>query len=391
MSPLGTEAQQVLKAVREAVPTFRRNGMETEKQRWLVDENIELLEKAGVFRTAVPERFGGLDLPVAEQAEIINAISQGCASTGWVSMVWISSAWIVSLYPDRAQEEVFAGGSVRVSGGFTPSGTLTPVEGGYRLSGSWRFNTGVPGAQWNIHAALVEHPDGRHEELFALVPAEDITVADDWDVFGAAGTGSATSTVKDVFVPAHRVVDASVYDAATGDRWNAEVKGRNYGLLSYILATCAPVYLGIARSALDLFTERVTGKAITYTNWTDQREHPYTQITVARAANQIAACEELSRDWLRVVQERADRGEQLTVEEKVTVRGQVGYVVEATKDAVQMLYDISSASTIVRSNHFQRAFRDISALSLHGLLTPTSSLEAHGRVLLGLEPGTDYI
>ncbi|ARQ69246.1 acyl-CoA dehydrogenase family protein [Streptomyces marincola] len=391
MSPLGTEAQQVLEAVREAVPTLRRNGMETENRRWLVDENIELLEKAGVFRAAVPERFGGLDLPVADQAEILDTISRGCASMGWVSMVWISSAWIASLYPDRAQEEVFAGGSVRVSGGFTPSGTMTPVDGGYRLNGSWRFNTGVPGAQWNIHAAMVEHPDGRHEELFALVPTEDITIADDWDAFGASGTGSATSTAKDVFVPAHRVVDASVYDAATGDRWNAEVKGRNYSLLSYILATCAPVYMGIARSALALFTERVAGKAITYTNWTDQREHPHTQITVARAANRIAACDALSRDWLRVMQERADRGEQLTVEEKATVRGQVGYVVEAAKEAVQMLFDISSASTIMRGNHFQRAFRDISALSLHGLLTPTSSLEAHGRVLLGLEPGTDYI
>ncbi len=391
MSPLGTEAQQVLEAVREAVPTLRRNGTETEKQRWIGDENIEMLEKAGVFRTPVPERFGGLDLPVAEQAEILDTIARGCVSTGWVAMVWISSAWMVSLYPDRAQEEIFAGGSVRVSGGFTPSGTLTPVEGGYRLSGSWRFNTGVPGAQWNIHAALVEHPDGRHEELFALVPAEDITIADDWDVFGAAGTGSATSSVRDVFVPAHRVVDASVYDAATGDRWNADVKGRNYSLLSYILATCAPVYLGAARAALDLFTARVAGKPITYTNWTDQREHPYTQVTVARAANQIAACEALSGDWLRVIQEHADRGEPLTVEEKATVRGQVGYVVEATKKAVDMLYEISSASTIVRSNHFQRVFRDISALSLHGLLTPVSSLEAHGRVLLDLEPGTDYI
>lgn len=391
MTRIGTEEQNVLDAVQDVLPILRRNGAESEKQRWIVDENIELLEKAGVFRTAVPKRFGGLDFTVADQAEILTAISRGCASTGWVSMVWVSSAWIVSLYPDRAQEEVFAGGSVRVSGGFTPSGTLTPVEGGYRLSGSWRFNTGVPGAQWNIHAAVVEHADGREEELFALVPAEDITVADDWDVFGAAGTGSATSTVEDVFVPAHRVVDASVYDASTGDRWNADVKGRNYNLLSYVMATCAPVYLGIARSALELFTERVAGKPITYTNWTDQREHPYTQITVGRAANRIAACEALAQDWLRSIQGRADRGEKMTVEEKATVRGQVGYVVEAAKEAVDMLYDISSASTIARSNHFQRAFRDIAALSLHGLLTPPGCLEAHGRVLLGLEPETDYI
>ncbi|MCX5387483.1 acyl-CoA dehydrogenase family protein [Streptomyces sp. NBC_00083] len=385
------DAQGVLDAVKEAIPTLRHNGAQTEKQRWLVEENINLLEKAGVFRMAVPERFGGLDLPAEQQAVILAEIARGCGSTGWVSMVWVSTAWIASLYPDKAQEEVFADGSVRISGGFTPSGTLVPTEGGYRLSGSWRFNTGVPGARWNVHAAMVEHPDGRHEELFALVPTEDITVADDWDVFGAAGTGSATSTADDVFVPAHRVVGVEVYDASTGNRWNADVKGRNYNLTSYILATCAPVYLGIAKAALELFIERLPGKGITYTSWTEQKEHPYTQIQLAHAANKIAACEALSGDWLRVMQGRAGLGEKMTVEEKAAVRGQVGYVVQATKEAVETLYNISSASTIVRSNHFQRAFRDIEALSLHGLLTPVSSLEAHGRVLLGLEPGTDYI
>ncbi|MFD9408945.1 acyl-CoA dehydrogenase family protein [Streptomyces sp. NPDC059989] len=370
---------------------MRNNGLANESQRWLLDENIELMEKAGVFRTAVPARFGGLDLPVNEQAEILAEIARGCGSTGWVSMVWVSTAWIATLYPDRAQEEVFANGSVRISGGFTPSGTLVPVEGGYILNGTWRFNTGVRGSQWNVHAALVEGPDGQHEELFAMVPIEDVTIADDWDVFGAAATGSCTSTVKDVFVPAHRVVDAGVFDASTRDRWNADLNGRNYNLTSYILATCAPVYLGIAKAALELFIQRLPGKAITYTSWTEQSEHPYTQVQVAHAANKIAACEALSQEWLKVIQGREDLGEKLTVEEKAAIRGQVGYVVQSTKEAVETLYNISSASTILRSNHFQRAYRDIAALSLHGLLTPVSSLEAHGRVLLGLEPGTDYI
>ncbi|MEU7006246.1 acyl-CoA dehydrogenase family protein [Streptomyces sp. NPDC046332] len=386
-----TDALNVLDAVRDAIPTLRSNAAETEERRWIAEENIAVLEKAGVFRTAVPERFGGLDLPAEEQAEILAEIARGCGSTGWVAMVWVSTAWIATLYPDRAQEEVFAQGTVRISGGFTPSGTLTPTEGGYLLNGTWRFNTGVRGAQWNVHAALVEGPDGEHEELFALVPTEDITVADDWDVFGAGGTGSATSTAKDVFVPAHRVVDGRVFDASTRDRWNADVKGRNYNLTSYILATCAPVYVGIAKAALELFIERLPGKGITYTQWSEQNQHPYTQIQVALAANKIASCEALSRDWLGVMQGRADLGEKMTVPEKAAVRGQVGYVVQATKEAVETLYSISSASTILRSNPFQRAFRDIEALSLHGLLTPVSSLEAHGRVLLGLEPNTDYI
>ncbi|MER7761404.1 acyl-CoA dehydrogenase family protein [Streptomyces sp. NPDC097619] len=391
MGTSGNATATVLEAVREAIPVLRSRGAEIEGNRRLTDENIELLEKAGVFRIAVPERFGGLDLPVADQAEVLAEIARGCGSSGWVSMVWVSTAWIATLYPDKAQEEIFANGSVRISGGFTPSGTLTPTDGGYILNGSWRFNTGVGGSQWNVHAAIVEREDGTHEELFAIVPREDVTVGDDWDVFGAAGTGSATSTAKDVFVPHHRVVDVSVYDASTRDRWNADLNGRNYNLTSYILATCAPVYIGLAKAALELFKEKVHGKPVTYTEWTDQAQHPYTQVQLAVAANKIAAADALSKEWLSVIQGREDLGEKLTVEEKAEIRGQVGYVVQSTKEAVETLFNISSASTILRSNHFQRAYRDIVALSLHGLLTPVSSLEVHGRVLLGLEPRTDYI
>ncbi|MEU3711988.1 acyl-CoA dehydrogenase family protein [Streptomyces catenulae] len=382
---------EILHAVKGVAERLESNAPVAESRRWIPEENIELLEKAGVFKVAVPQRFGGLDLPVTEQAPLIAEIARSCGSTGWVSMVWISTAWIASLYPDKAQEEVFANGSVRISGGFTPTGTLTPTDGGYVLNGSWRFNTGVRGAEWNVCAAMTRLPDGSEEELFALVPTEEVEVGDDWDVFGAAGTGSATSTVTDVFVPEHRVVDAAVYDASTRGRWNADLNGRNYNLTSYIIATCAPVYIGLARHALELFLGRLPGKGVTYTGWTEQREHPHTQVQVAVAANKIAACEALERSWLTLMQQREDAGEKLTVEEKATIRGQVGYVVRTTKEAVEVLYDISSASTILRSGAFQRAYRDIAALSLHGLLTPVSSLEAQGRVLVGLEPGTDYI
>ncbi|MEV0041025.1 acyl-CoA dehydrogenase family protein [Streptomyces sp. NPDC050804] len=381
----------VLDAIRKISPALRENSKTAESQRWITEESIELLKEAGVFRVAVPERFGGLDLPAADQAEVLSEIARSCGSTGWVASVWMSSTWIASLYPDKAQEEIFANGSVRISGGFTPSGTLKATDGGYILNGSWRFNTGVRGAEWNICAAMAELPDGEHEELFAIVPISEVSVADDWDTFGAAGTGSVTSTVKDVFVPAHRVVDATVYDASTRDRWNADINGRNYNLISYILATCAPVYIGLAKAALDLFVERLPGKGITYTEWTEQSLHPYTQVQVATAANKIAACEALQRVWLESIQNREDAGEKMTVEAKAAVRGQVGYVVQTAKEAVEVLYNISSASTIARANAFQRVYRDIAALSLHGLLTPVSSLEAHGRVLLGLEPGTEYI
>ncbi|MEV4743893.1 acyl-CoA dehydrogenase family protein, partial [Streptomyces sp. NPDC049555] len=278
----------VLDAVKSIVPILRKNGLEAEDRRWIPDENIELLEKAGVFRMAVPERFGGLDLSLAEQARVISEIARGCPSTGWVTMVWSSSVWTATLYPDKAQEEIFADGTVRISSAFAPTGTVVPTEGGYLLNGSWKFNSGCQGAHWNFTAAMIEHPDGSHGEVMVVVPMSDLSITDDWYVSAGTATGSATTTAKDVFVPAHHVVTfEEVMVSATGDRSNTGATGRNYGLLSMVMAECAAVFLGIAQGAYELFLERLPGRGITYTNWTDQKQHPLTQIQVATARNKI--------------------------------------------------------------------------------------------------------
>ncbi|GAA2683288.1 MULTISPECIES: acyl-CoA dehydrogenase family protein [Actinosynnema] len=381
----------VLDAVRQLVPVLRENGKEAEQRRWIPDENVDLLDKAGVFAMAVPKRFGGLDLPVAEQIAVLTEIARGCGSTSWTAVAWVSSAWMVTLYPDRAQEELFANGSVRVSGGFTPTGRATPVDGGYTLNGSWRFNTGCRGADWDLLAAAIELPDGSEGEVFALVPMSDLTIADDWHVSGASGTGSSTTTATDVFVPAHRVVTAeeALVEGAEGRTPTAH--GRAYSLISYVVAESVAAYVGMAKGALEVFLERLPGRGLAYTSWTDQREHPLTQHKVALAANKIAAAEALSAAYVELLQRRADAGEQPTTEEKAAVRGQAGTAILLAKEAVELLQTIAGASALSTSAPFQRYHRDLLGLTTHGLMSPDMSLEVHGRVLVGLDPQSVFL
>ncbi|MFE2922601.1 acyl-CoA dehydrogenase family protein [Streptomyces goshikiensis] len=389
---MADDLASVLEAVRSIIPTLRENGPTGEEQRWLPEENLALLEKAGVFRMAVPARFGGLDLPVADQAAVIAEIGRGCPATAWVTMVWVTSAWTATLYPDRAQEEIFTTGSVKISSAFSPTGTVVETEGGYILNGNWRFNTGSPGADWNFTAAMLERPDGTHEEVMAIVPMDRLSVADDWHVSAGSATGSATTTAKDVFVPAHHVTTfEEVMVSATGDRSNTGATGRNYGLLSFVMAECAAVFIGIARGAYELFLERLPGRGITYTDWTDQKLHPLTQIQVATAANKIDAAQALSERWLTLLQERADAGVQPTDAEKAIVRGQTAFAAQLSKEAVEILFNASGGSVIQRNVHLQRFHRDIQGFSLHALAQINVNLELQGRVLLGMDPGTVFL
>lgn len=380
----------VLESVTAIVPQLRQNGAASEENRWIVQENVDLLEKAGVFRMAVPRRYGGLDRPLTEQVEVLTEISRGCGSTGWAAVAWVSTAWMATLYPDVVQDEVFANGTVRISGGFTPTATARPVDGGYRLDGSWRFNTGCRAADWDLVAVMVEHPDGSEEEAFALVRMSDLSIADDWYVSAAAATGSSTTTATDLFVPSSHVVtgEAALTGQTTG---TAQEQGRGYGLITYVVACSVAAYIGMAQAALELFLERLPGRGLAYTTWEDQRQHPLTQHRVATAANKITAAERLSAGYLALMQQRANENEHPTDAEKAEVRGQAGYAVQLAKEAVEDLQTVAGASALSKRASFGRFHRDLLGLSLHGLMSPDMSLEVHGRTLVGLDPETPFL
>ncbi|WP_175410427.1 acyl-CoA dehydrogenase family protein [Streptomyces sp. TRM64462] len=392
MTTTDSPVTAVLDEVKSLGDRFRKSGAAAEERRWIPDENIELLEKAGVFRLNVPSRFGGLEAPVADQVKVLSEIARADTATGWVAMIWVSSSWVPSLFPDAAQKEVYADGSLRVSTGFTPSGQLTPEDGGYALTGSWKWISGARGAGWGLLAALLPAPDGTPVPHAALVPFSELEIADDWHASAAAGTGSSTVTAKDVKVPAHRVISLlDVLAGTTGDRSNTGATGRNYAFIPFFMAQGASAYLGIARGAFELFLERLPGRGITYTSWTDQSQSPVTQIQVATAANKIAAAEALQETWLRLLQEHADAGTQPSVEDRAAVRGRAGYAIQLAKEAVDELFEASGASVIMRDVPFQRYHRDMRGLALHALFAFNTNQEVHGRALLGLAPDTPFL
>ena len=92
----------------------------------------------------------------------------------------------------------------------TGKSTITPVDGGYRLSGRWEFSSGCDSASW-----LMLGVSGIGERNWVLVPHSDYQIVDTWFVSGLRGSGSNDIVVDDVFVPHHRVLDVTT--AGDGD------------------------------------------------------------------------------------------------------------------------------------------------------------------------------
>ncbi|HEY9473904.1 MAG TPA: acyl-CoA dehydrogenase family protein [Mycobacteriales bacterium] len=383
---------ELVRRTSELVPLLQKNAIWAEDNRRLHDETIDALTDAGILRMRVPTRYGGYESDMRTVVDVIAEIGRGDGSASWTVAVWAISSWMVGLFPDEVQDEIFTGPDVRVSGILSPSAIAVPTDGGVILNGRWPFNTGCQQSEWNTNAAVLATPDGGHEPIMTAIPLSDLDVVDDWYTAGLRGSGSVTTVAKDVFVPERRVLPMGpVLQGQHRSRRNANSPIYRAPFMPTACATVSAAALGLARAAKDAFFERLPGRKITYTDYTDQREAPLTHLQTAEATMRIDEAEFHAHRAAHLVDTKGPTGEPWTLEERARVRLDMGAVCLRAKEAVDILNTASGGSSIYHTVPIQRIERDIQTINLHAIMHPNTNLELYGRLLCGLGPNTPYI
>src|SRR5919204_1390591 len=112
-------------------PLLLANAEETDRLRRLPDANVTALKDAGLCRLMVPKRFGGHQTNIHTYIEVMEALGRGCGSTSWVASLINVCAWLTSLFPEKAQQDVFGKNpDAWVAGSLAPHGNAVPVDGG---------------------------------------------------------------------------------------------------------------------------------------------------------------------------------------------------------------------------------------------------------------------
>ena len=139
-------------------PLLRDNAEANEANGRLTPQVESALHKSGVVRVGIPKSLGGYEFSPRQVIETTAKVSYADASTGWAFMALqmitgTTAAWL----GDEAIQELFPDGNYSlIAGQGTRMGKATKVDGGYRLSGSWSFATGMHQASHIHTAALVE-------------------------------------------------------------------------------------------------------------------------------------------------------------------------------------------------------------------------------------------
>ncbi|MFL4901788.1 acyl-CoA dehydrogenase family protein [Streptomyces sp. MMS24-I2-30] len=390
-SPAPRSDTGLVERVRELQPLIRSHALHTEQQRRVAGEVVEALTGAGVHRMNVPRHYGGYQTSLRTQVDALSEVSAACGSAGFMALIQAGCAFIAALFPDEAQDEIFTGPDVRIGGTLIPSSKAVPVDGGYTVNGNSPFATGCQDADWHLLTAQADTGEGPPEMLWLAIPMTDLTVLDDWNVSGLAGSGSNTVVARDVHVPARRVLPVGpLLAGAFPSRRNSADPFYRMPVLLLFSAWTAANALGLARAALTEFRERIHQRGITYTCYKRQHEAPVTHLQFAEAEMKVSAAELLAADFVGLMESRVADGEPYTTRQRARIRAQCGYLTRLCKEAADLIGSASGASSLHQEVPIQRIVRDLNALSLHSFVNPTANLELYGRVLSGLDARTPF-
>jgi indole-3-acetate monooxygenase len=346
----------------------------------LHDDVLEAFHQHNLFGMWVPNVLGGLELEPSASVEVIEALSYAEPSAGWVQMATALTAGAAGAYlADEAAEGLFDGRRMPViAGQGTRPGAATPIEGGFRVTGSWQFASGLLHAS-HVHSLVVV--EGTGEPLVCVVPIGKAQFRDNWDVMGLRATGSIDYEMDGVVVPETFAHPAGI---------DAPRRGGSiyrYGIIGFALMGHTGWALGCGRRLLDELTNAVragtgrVGAEAVSDGFLGQFAEAEMRLRSARA---------LAFDVWRKAQETVERrGDELSFEQKTLLRLALMNATRSAREVASFVY-VAGGTTSLRAGTIQKLFRDVQAGAQHVTSGPGAVRNA-GRALAGLAADRDWM
>ncbi|NQU71234.1 MAG: acyl-CoA dehydrogenase family protein [Rhodospirillales bacterium] len=369
------------------IPAIDAAATQIDSERRIPAVIMSAMHDAELFRMCLPRSMGGGEASLLTVMQTVEAIASAEASTAWCFGQGIGCSRSAAFVEPEIAREVFGPPDAILAWG-PPNGPIRviAVEGGYRVTGKWKFVSGIRNATWLGPFCPVFNEDGspsldgkgHHIRRNMLFPASSATISDVWQVIGLKGTGSDNFEVEDLFVPeAFTFVRDSAADRREDDPLYRIPLTTFYGV------AFAAVALGIARTALDAFIALAADKTPNHSTMV-MRDNPAVQREFAQAEANLGSARSYLIDRLTTAWESGELPETWSLDHRARLRISCTNAIMQARDTVAFAYQSAGSDAILERNPFERRFRDINAVAQQAQGQPTN-FEHAGMALLGVE------
>ena len=149
-------ATRTLDAARELGPKIRAAENEIEQGRRLPMHLVREMQRAGLFRMAMPRAWGGPELDFLTQVRVIEALSIADGSAGWCTMIGVDGGYMTAYIDQGVAREMYRDLDSVTAITFAPPGKAAKTKDGFIVSGRWPFGSGCQHASSQLSAKLQE-------------------------------------------------------------------------------------------------------------------------------------------------------------------------------------------------------------------------------------------
>lgn len=353
----------------EEIAYIRERSADMERSGSLAAGVLDLLINKGWFKLFVPKRLGGSMMPLPEAVRLFEEASWVDGNVGWTITIGSGGGFFVPFLPPASAERLFSPPQAVVAGSGMPTGTARRVEGGYIVSGQWKYCSGSKHASLFTANALIDNDgnalidnDGAAAEpdmrSFAFLP-DQVTIGEDWDAFGLQATDSHTISVREQFVPEEMTF--LLTERQTEDRDPIY----DYPFLPFAQASFAGVAAGLGRRFLDEAERMLEAQRAA---WSASERAAFVERLLAAQRSKLAAAVEPFYGELESSWERVAGGDVLDEDEQARVTASCRHAARAALECAQAVFPYMGMTSVMKSAPLNRVWRDLQTACHHSLL-----------------------
>lgn len=337
---------------------------------------VTKLQRLGVYRAFVPERFGGDERSPADFCRLIEDISAADASTGWVASFGVSATYLASLPPETYAEIYGNDPDTVFAGAMFPPQPAEKVAGGFKVKGRWPYCSGIMGASL-VGAGIKVEGDDTPLPRVAVMPRAAATVDETWNTIGLTATGSH---------------DAVVDGAVVAPEWTFIRGGKpamddlifQYPSMALASQVLAVVALGAAREALDSFKAEADRRA-SITGAPNPGARPYVQADFAKAEGLLMGARASFYDTIEDAWEQVKTNGEVDPETRIRLRLVATKAARDGADVARMIFVIGGSEVMNTGHPLGRCMIDAACVAQHAFMGE-GTWTAGGAALFG-QPG----
>ncbi|MER5392539.1 acyl-CoA dehydrogenase [Saccharopolyspora sp. NPDC002686] len=374
---VSSEFPAMLERIDALAGTLESNAAEAEELGRFTGDTAQALLDLGVIRAALPADLGGHEFAPRQMIETIERLSYHDAAAGWTMMAMQHVTGTTAAYlGDVAADDLFSGtanGSyARLAGHGTRPGRAVPVDGGFLVSGSWQFASGMALAT-HIHSAI--QVEGTGELRVLAMPKSQVELVENWDVLGLRATNSIDYHCTDVFVPETHTYVATTTTPANG--------GAIYriGLVNMAAIGHTGWALGVGRRLLDELKSVAVAKSGTYNAAVDTAQF-HAEYATAEAKLRSARAW-VMQEW-QGIEDTLAAGEQVSTEQETLIKLTLNHATWTAHEVGRTVHRWAGSAAI-RRGPIDRFLRDLGTGSQHVTSGPVV-LQNCGKSLSGQKP-----